>query len=177
MLGRIGRMIVLGLIGTMLCLPSLALAQSTLKTTKQDATKKVEGWASVPGGQVWLEPGRHAYEHDTGLVRDLQTGQKSIPITPQQLQSRQVPPTYFGPPAFVQPTYVQPPYVQPLASPLFVQPRYLQPWYDLGPNNVYAQPPGVGNNFGAKLGSPGSINHRWRATQLPGSDRAFAPRY
>ena len=37
----------------------------------------------MPGGQVWLEPGRQAYEHDTGLVRDLVTGQKSRPITPQ----------------------------------------------------------------------------------------------
>ncbi len=53
--------------------------------TAQCDDGKMEGWANVPGGVVYLRPGIDAYEHDTGLVRDTNE-QKSLPITPQSVQ-------------------------------------------------------------------------------------------
>jgi hypothetical protein len=141
--------------------------------------EKKEGWANVPGGTVWLEPGRQAYEHDTGLVRDLRTGQKSRPITPQSMVTPQ---SNCCPPAYPQPMY-QPVYQPPIPmQPLVFQPAYPVPptyvpnrqpmplpWFDLGPNNVYA--PSLYNSnrgYGVKLGSTEpSINSRWKATRLP----------
>jgi hypothetical protein len=66
------------------------------------ATRELEGWASVPGGTVWLRPGIDSYEHSTGLVRDMRTGQKHYAVTPQQASQVYV---------------VQPPYVQSSCGP------------------------------------------------------------
>jgi hypothetical protein len=171
-----------GLIGALVCAilfagihPVYAQSQSVTKSQQ-----KMEGWANVPGGTVWLNPGTQAYEHDTGLVRDLRTGQKSLPITPQSLQVPSTPQVYWQSPQQI-PQQVpfcapcQP--VQPL-NPLAINPLYPiypvprtynpRPWYDLGPNDVYA--PSLarpGSGYGAKVDARGSINSRWKATQLP----------
>lgn len=68
--------------------------------TAQNANTELQGWVNVPGGTVWLRPGIDSYEHSTGLVRDMRTGQKSYAVTPQQQ-------------AYV----VQPPYVQSNCGP------------------------------------------------------------
>jgi hypothetical protein len=65
-------------------LPQLSLGQSPLSEIKQ-------GWATVPGGVVYLRPGVDAYEHSTGLVRDMRTGQKYRPLTPQSIDLSQAP--------------------------------------------------------------------------------------
>lgn len=89
------------------CLSIAAQAQ------QRPATQDLEGWANVPGGTVWLRPGVDSYEHSTGLVRDMQTGQKHYPVTPQQASQAYV---------------VQPPYaVQPYAQPAMQQPCQQQP--------------------------------------------------
>ena len=166
---RIGNAICGLLLGAMMMLFGIGLCE---------AQEKKEGWANVPGGTVWLEPGRQAYEHDTGLVRDLQTGQKSRPITPQSLAARPAQ-SNCCPPQYPQP-YLQPVYPQPM-QPLVFQPAYPvpptyiptrqplpMPWFDLGPNNVYA--PSLYNNrggYGVKIGASPSINSQWKATRLP----------
>ena len=140
------------------------------------AQEKKEGWANVPGGQVWLEPGRQSYEHDTGLVRDLVTGQKSRPVTPQS--ANVACPNCIAPLA-VNPLYPLNPYPAPYPAPypqpypMTVQPvppTYTpRPWFDLGPNSVYL--PSLYNSrgagYGVKLGSTGSINSHWKTTRLP----------
>ena len=145
-----------------------------LPNAEAQTKNMVEGWAKVPGGTVWINPGTQAYEHDTGLIRDLRTGQKSLPITPQSLTQQ---PTLAPPlPPLVTPQLVAPYY---LPSNLPVLPRYAYPQYagptytpnllpyaDYGPGNVYATSPPC-NDCGAKLGQPGSINSRWRATKMP----------
>lgn len=55
------------------------------------AQQDLQGWVDVPGGTVWLRPGEDAYEHSTGLVRDLRTGRKSYAVTPQSVQMQGVP--------------------------------------------------------------------------------------
>lgn len=142
--------------------------------TESKQTGKVEGWVKINGGPtVFLRPNIDAYEHDTGLVRDMRTGQKSRPITPQSV----APQTYFLTPATpVQPYLLSPAPVyevprSPYPSPYAVNPyqnpyAYQQPWYDVGPGNVYATPNGQ-RNHGAKIGSPGTINQRWQHTRLP----------
>lgn len=152
----------------LMCLPAMG-QDSKSNTASRD---KKEGWANVPGGTVWLEPGRQAYEHDTGLVRDLATGQKSMPITPQSMAGRPALPVYPSPyqlPTYQVPTYAIPSYpVHPISPPRspYAMPRHSpQPWYDLGPGNVYANQPC--NGCGAKLGAPGNINARWKTTTLP----------
>lgn len=134
------------------------------------AQTKVEGWAKVPGNTVWLEPGRHAYEHDTGLVRDLQTGQKFMPITPQSLQTKQ--PTLSPALPYVivpqQPTLATP-YRLPPATPTYPQsyPLVVLPYADYGPGNIYATAAPC-NGCGAKgVSRPGAINARWATANLP----------
>ena len=150
-------------------------------SSKSKTAEKKEGWANVPGGQVWLEPGRHAYEHDTGLVRDLVTGLKSRPITPQSVAQQNCfnsQPNVVAPLA-VNPLYPLNPYPAPYPAPypqpypISVQPvppTYTpRPWFDLGPNSVYLPSlysSGRGG-YGAKLGSPGAINSHWKQTRLP----------
>ncbi len=175
MSGRIRKTLAVGMLGIM---GVLMLAMGASLACGQ---VKKEGWANVPGGQqVWLEPGRHAYEHDTGLVRDLVTGMKSRPVTPQSLaqqQSNCCPNTVA--PLAVNPLYPLNPYPAPFPSPyptpypISVQPvppTYVpRPWFDLGPNSVYL--PSLynsrGGGYGAKLGSPGTINGKWQVTKLP----------
>jgi hypothetical protein len=152
-------------------------ADGTRSVPATTSTGKVEGWANVPGGQVWLRPGIDAYEHDTGLVRDMRTGQKSQPITPQSLaySNRPIPPSPYpiAPPAPPRQPY-QPyqPYAMPSVPPPAYSPNYRQPYqyggygYDWGPGNVYYNGTGQPcNGCGAKLGSPGSINQRWTRVQ------------
>lgn len=148
------------------CLLCPVLAQET-------KSGKVEGWANVPGGKVWLRPGLDAYEHSTGLVRDLQTGQRRAPITPENARYPSVPqpPIVVIPPAIHRSPYQLPPPL-PTAPPAYYPYAYqpyqpYQPYYnsgyDYGPNNVYYGQPC--NSCGAKLGSPGSINNRWTRVQ------------
>jgi hypothetical protein len=158
----------------MLCMGIMGVMGLMVLTQPSSAQDKKEGWVNVPGGTVFLEPGRQAYEHDTGLVRDLATGQKSMPITPQSMAGPTLAPTLPSYPMYQVPTYTLPAYPQPYPvpispprSPYAVVPSYApQPWYDLGPGNVYARPNPC-NNCGAKLGAPGSINARWKTTTLP----------
>lgn len=161
-----------------------AIKSQPANNTKPAAssTGKKEGWANVPGGTVWLEPGIHAYEHDTGLVRDLRTGQKFAPITPQSIAQ----PQHYA----VQPYTVQP-YAQPLAyrqpvtpapqpvvprtpqppvvvqPPVLVQPYYVNPYY----MPLQRSPIDVGP-YGTNCGSCGAISTRgstisqqWRHVQ------------
>jgi hypothetical protein len=106
--------------------------------------KPKTGWANVPGGTVWLNPG-DAYEHDTGLIRD-NRGVKRYPTTPQSMPSRPavapaVPPASpYAPAPVYQPYYAPPvaPYVpapQPYYAPQPYQPYYMPPVppYDYGP--------------------------------------------
>ncbi len=98
--------------------------------TKLDAIK--QGWAQVPGGTVWLNPG-DAYEHSTGLVRD-RSGVKRYPTTPQSLQQSQ----YHQP----QPSPVVAPAVPPYQP--YAQPSpYLQPSPYYAPAPVYYPAPPV----------------------------------
>lgn len=123
----------LGVLTLMVACCLVGLAVDVNAQTKMDTPK--QGWAQVPGGTVWLNPGE-AYEHSTGLVRD-RNGVKRYPTTPQSLQQQ---PQYYAPqpapvfaPAvptyqpFVQPSpYLQPqPLVQP--SPYFAPQPYVQP--------------------------------------------------
>lgn len=156
-----------------LCMGSASLLGQETKSGK------VEGWANVPGGKVWLRPGMDAYEHDTGLVRDLQTGQRRSPITPESIANRYPrnpsypltvpqPPIVVIPPAPPRSPYVIPPSAPPAYQPY--QPYQSQPYfnsagYDYGPNNIYAYSPQPCNGCGAKLGSPGAINSRWTRVQ------------
>lgn len=165
----------------LLAMASLALCQSDCADcSKQKSTvAKVEGWATVPNGsQVWLRPGLDAYEHDTGLVRDLQTGRKSMPITPDSNVNwrplvapvQPVPPPPPPPPRSPYAPYYAPysPYVLPQVAPPAYQPYYHGGGYDYGPNHVYGQNVYSNqpcNGCGAKLGSPGSINSRWTRVQ------------
>lgn len=133
-----------------------------------DNKGKAEGWANVPGGTVFLRPGQDAYEHDTGLVRDLRTGQRTYPITPQSLSNRQ--PAHAPQLPQLSPVVPQPIYAWP--SNPYLQPNWNGPskyypagptGYDYGPGNIYANQPC--NSCGAKLGSPGAINGRWPKLQ------------
>ncbi len=122
---------------------------------------KMEAWANVPGGTVWLEPGRTAYEHDTGLVRDLQTGQKSLPITPQSQLYYQpaFPPTVIRQPQLLQPMMPLSP-MQPFApnypmpAPLVMP--YRNPHYDVGPYGRYD------SGRGAISSGRGNIAGKWQ---------------
>jgi hypothetical protein len=169
---RIRKMLCMGIMGVM--------GIMMLGANVGQCQEKKEGWANVPGGQVWLQPGRQAYEHDTGLVRDLATGQKSRPITPQSLmqpqpQCQPYAPNVVAPmavntyPAY--PVYPQP--YSPAPYPITVQPvppTYVpRPWFDLGPNSVYLPSlySGARGGYGVKLGSTGSINSHWKQTRLP----------
>jgi hypothetical protein len=135
---------------------------SALSLDAKPAKQMVEGWANVPGGTVWLNPGTQAYEHDTGLIRDLRTGQKSLPITPQNFTQQQ--PTLAPPLPYLQvPQRSLPSYPSTYPLVIYTSPQYL-PYADYGPGNVYARPC---DNCGAKLGAPGSINSRWRTTTMP----------
>jgi hypothetical protein len=178
-------------IGKMLCMAIMGLMLTQAGSLGYGQEKK-EGWANVPGGQVWLEPGRQAYEHDTGLVRDLVTGQKSRPITPQSLmqpqpQCQPCEPNVVAPLA-VNPRYPLNPYPAPYPAPYPVYPQpypqpypapypisvqpvpptYVRPWFDLGPNSVYLPSYSNGRSgYGVKLGSTRSINQQWKQTRLP----------
>lgn len=44
-------------------------------------------WIRGPRGVVWLPTG-HAYEHESGLIRNLQTGRRAVPITPATATTR-----------------------------------------------------------------------------------------
>jgi hypothetical protein len=110
----------------------------------QATMKKMEGWANVPGGTVWLEPGRQAYEHDTGLVRDLQTGQRSMPITPVLIQPQPLQPLVPMQP--FAPAYTPSPYVMP----------YRNPHYDVGPYGRYD------SGRGAISSGRGAIAGQWQ---------------
>lgn len=117
-------------------LASLALTSICSAQDQTKSTKELAGWANTPDGQVWLRPGIDAYEHDTKLVRDTRTGQKTRPITPQSIpQPPQVvltpvpQPVYTPQPVVVtpQPVYSPQPIVvtpQPVYSPQPVQPFY-----------------------------------------------------
>lgn len=133
----------------------------------QSAVRKVEGWAQVPGGTVWLEPGRQAYEHDTGLVRDLVTGQKSYPVQPSSQLSYSVPrvsPRVVAPqvgPRVLSPFQV-PQVYQPYANPYYV-PQYQHN----SRNSIDVGPYGVGggcNSCGA-IATHGAISSQWRKVQ------------
>jgi hypothetical protein len=165
-----------GLVGMAVMVIGLMFAQPGLAQQK-----KIEGWANVPGGTVWLEPGKQAYEHDTGLVRDLRTGQKFMPIRPHSVPSSTpmapvLSPVYAPttcPKCPLQPSVpvspYSPPYVITPYLPMPVPPTYYGPYnapprYDLGPNNMYGRSVG---GYGAKLGAPGAISNRWPAGKLP----------
>lgn len=89
----------------------------------QNAKTDLEGWVNVPGGTVWLRPNVDSYEHSTGLVRDMRTGQKYHPITPQSIAQAPIPPVVVQP--IVQPQVV-PQIVQPLPQ-IIVQPQAVAP--------------------------------------------------
>lgn len=101
-------------------------------------SKMKSGYHSVPGGQVWFNPG-DAYEHSTGLMRD-RYGNKRHPQWRHANQYPSQPSVYVRPYATPSP-FVNPPlpvtpptpvpYVRPYAYP---QPVYTPPTpYDYGP--------------------------------------------
>ena len=137
----------------------------------QTSSSDLAGWANVPGGQVWLRPGLDAYEHDTGLVRDLNTGRRSAPITPQasRVQGSPHPPAVVLVPAY-QPVYQPAPIYQPPVAPIptspscpncrypanpYYSPRYNNVPYDVGPYGNMA-----GQNYGFQ--SPATSSQRLR---------------
>lgn len=147
-----------------------ALAFAILATPlfAQSNSKELAGWANTPTGQVWLRPGRDAYEHNTGLVRDLQTGVKTLPIRPSSLpQAPQVvvtpTPIYAPQPVIVtpqpvyspQPIVVSPPVYAPAGPACPSCPNYRpNPYnspgyrYDVGPyGNTVGQNYGLQPNY------------------------------
>jgi hypothetical protein len=146
--------------------PGCSAAEST-HTATLPAVKKMEGWANVPGGTVWLEPGRQAYEHDTGLVRDLVTGTKSRPITPQSVQQPvllQPTPLAYYPSPQLQPIYRSPSYPTPYPAPMpapYPMP-YRNPYYDVGPYGRFD------SGRGAISTGRGAVAGQWRTVpKLP----------
>lgn len=116
----------------------LLAAASLLITPTTHAQQELQGWVNVPGGTVWLRPDVDAYEHNTGLVRDMRTGHKYHPVTPQQVQVAQQPYAYPAAPAVsncgpCQPQVVAPQIViRPQAAPVVRPqvPQYLpNPYY------------------------------------------------
>lgn len=140
---------------------------------KNSTVKKVEGWAQVPGGTVWLEPGRQAYEHDTGLVRDLVTGQKSYPLQPSSQLSYAVPqvaPRVVVPqvgPRVVSPTVPVVPFQVPQVYQPYANPYYVPQYQHNSRNSIDVGPYGVGggcNSCGA-IATHGAISSQWRKVQ------------
>lgn len=118
-----------------------------------DLDSPKSAYANVPGGQVWLNPGE-AYEHDTGLVRDVYGQRSHRPlhgvasrpsssgchncrrprpnyVQPNYIRPSYAPPIYRPAPYYpsAQPNY--PPNVSPFYRPNYRQPSYRQP--DFGP--------------------------------------------
>lgn len=136
--------------------PGCQAAASLDLAARPASVKKMEGWANVPGGTVWLEPGRQAYEHDTGLVRDLQTGQRSMPITPQ---SQLYAPTSYTP-VLIQPQPLQPLVPMQPFAPAYMPSPYVMPYrnphYDVGPYGRYD------SGRGAISSGRGAIAGQWQ---------------
>jgi len=107
------------------CLSIAAQAQ------QRPAAQDLEGWANVPGGTVWLRPGVDSYEHSTGLVRDMRTGQKYYPVTPQHASQLYVVEPPYTQPAMQQPCQQQPcqpqVIVTPVPAPQVIMPQVVAP--------------------------------------------------
>ncbi len=127
----------LGVLTLLVACCLVGIAADVTAQTKMDSPK--QGWAQVPGGTVWLNPG-DAYEHSTGLVRD-RNGVKRYPTTPQTLQPTRYhqpqPAPYVAPAVPAYQPYVQPaPYYappQPVYYPAYPSTPYYAPQVDYGP--------------------------------------------
>jgi hypothetical protein len=134
----------------------------TLPCAAADMNKPVSGWANVPGGTVWLNPGE-AYEHDSGLVRDRQ-GVKRYPTTPQMRFPQQSPTVWPSRPVAPQPMvmpqpYAPNPYFAPAPAYPYAYPNP-QPYYQPSP---YDHGPYVDPNC------PTCVNPQSRRPRVPSS--------
>jgi len=146
--------------------------------------RKVGGWARVPGGTVWLEPGRQAYEHDTGLVRDLATGQKNYPIRPSTELNYSQPLAYSVPqvapqvvapvvlpqvgPRLVAPAVPLVPFQVPQVYQPYANPYYVPQYQFNSRNSIDIGPYGAGGCSGGGCGAiatHGAIRSQWRKVQ------------